>query len=132
MKRKISDMIISLSFLGVLIAFSVANIILPDKDVSYSERRKLAELPKLSYESVFSYDASGKRYFDNLEEYLLDQFPARDAFRTVNVSFRRYGLMQKDVDGIYVKDGKIFKLDYTLNEKAVERTADVYLKIIDR
>lgn len=132
MKKKISSIITAVSFLAVLLFFSFSGILLPDNEISYAERRKLASFPEVSFERLWKNEAGGKSYFDELETYLMDQFPARDIFRAINVSTRKYGFLQKDVGGVYVLDGSIFKMDYVLNEKAVERSTDVYLKVIEK
>ena len=132
MKNKIYSIITSISFLAVLVIFAFSGILLHDKEISYSERRKLAELPNLSIDSLFDKESGEKNYFDELEKYLLDQFPWRDDFRAINVSVKRYGFMQKDIGGIYVKNNRIFKMDYILNEKAVEHSTDVYCKVIEK
>ncbi len=130
--KNIINIVISFSFIGVLLFFAISGVVMPDTEISYSERRKLAELPEFSIEKLFKKDANGNGYFDALEEYFLDQFVARDDFRAINVSTRRYLFGQKDVNNIYTLKGNIFKMEYKLNEKAIERSADVYLKVIDR
>ena len=131
MKNKISSIITAVSFLAVIVFFAVFGIVSPDKEISYSERRKLAALPEFSAEKLFG-ETGKEKYFDELEKYLLDQFPGRDAFRTLNVSARKYGYLQRDIGGIYIVRDRIFKMEYVLNEKAVERAADVYLKVIEK
>jgi len=132
MRKKIQNIIVSFSFLAVLLFFAIGSIISPDKEISYSERRKLTSLPEFSIEKLLKKDLNGNGYFDDMEKYLLDQFLARDDFRTLNVSARKYGFLQKDISGIYVINDRIFKMDYVLNEKAVERSADIYLKVIEK
>jgi hypothetical protein len=132
MKNKIQNIIISVSFLAVLLFLAIVGIIYPDNEISYSERRKLATLPEFSIEKILKKNLNGDGYFDEMEKYLLDQFIARDAFRTLNVSTRKYAFMQKDIGGIYVIGDRIFKMEYLLNEKAVERSAKVYLKVIEK
>ena len=85
MKRKASIATAAV-FLAVLFGFSLLHLALPDREVSRSERRRLAQLPPLS--SGFS---------DKLEEYMLDQFPLREQLRTVNSLVRLYGLGQADI-----------------------------------
>ncbi len=131
MKNKISSIITAVSFLAVIAFFAVFGIASPDNEISYSERRKLASLPEFSAGKLFG-EAGEKKYFDELEKYLLDQFPGRDAFRTLNVSARKYGYLQRDIGGIYIVRDRIFKMEYVLNEKAVERAAGVYLKVIEK
>ena len=131
MKKRISSIITALSFLAVTVFFAVFGIVSPDKEISYSERRKLAALPEFSAKKLFGESWEGK-YFEELEEYFLDQFPVRDAFRTLGVSVRKYGYLQRDIGGIYTVNDRIFKMEYVLDEKAVERAADVYLKVIEK
>ena len=50
----------------------------PSRDISESERRKLAQMPEISVDTIFS----GK-FMTNFEDFTLDQFPLRDRFRTL-------------------------------------------------
>ena len=50
----------------------------------------------------------------------LDQFPARDTFRRLK-SLVHYNVMQqKDNNGIYIVDGYAAKLDYPVNQQALD------------
>jgi len=94
------------------------HILLPDRDISKSERRKLAQLPKLTWSAVE--DGS---YMQDLESYLLDHFPGRDSFRTLKSVWTYYVLQQKDNNGVFIsKDpysehNTVSKLDTQLDEK---------------
>mgnify|MGYP000108195397 FL=1 len=114
MKRKASIATAAV-FLAVLFGFSLLHLALPDREVSRSERRRLAQLPPLS--SGFS---------DKLEEYMLDQFPLREQLRTVNSLVRLYGLGQADIHGIYLQGGGAFRMDGPLQEKQVRHAAAVF------
>ncbi len=131
-KANIKNIIISFSFLLALLTVMIASIIMPDIENSYSERRELEQAPALTWQNIVSGNAEGERYFDLLEDYLLDQFPLRDTFRMLNSVTRRYVFMQKDVNDVYVLGSKIFKMDPVLNENAVENSANVYLKVIEK
>ena len=50
----------------------------PKSDYTYSERRKLAQMPEITTKSIFS----GK-FMPDFEDFTLDQFPLRDRFRQV-------------------------------------------------
>ncbi len=113
MKRKASIATAAV-FLAVLFGFSLLHLALPDREVSRSERRRLAQLPPLS--SGFS---------DKLEEYMLDQFPLREQLRTVNSLVRLYGLGQADIHSIYLQGGGAFRMDGPL-EKQVRHAAAVF------
>ena len=114
MKRKASIATAAV-FLAVLFGFSLLHLALPDREISRSERRRLAQLPPLS--SGFS---------DKLEEYMLDQFPLREQLRTVNSLVRLYDLGQADIHGIYLQGGGAFRMDGPLQEKQVRHAAAVF------
>ena len=91
----------------------------PDQAVSDAERRQLAQMPGLSLSSV----ASGS-FMADFEDYSLDQFPLRDAFRQVKALFHYYVLGQKDNNGIYLADGYAVKQEYPLNEDSVDHALE--------
>ena len=83
----------------------------PAKDISEAERRPLQQMPKISVDNLLNGNFMGQ-----FEDYTLDQFPLRDAFRTLK-SFYAYHVMQRgDNNGIYMEDGYAAKLEYPLNE----------------
>lgn len=86
----------------------------PKSDYTYSERRKLAQMPELSVSSIF-----GGKFMEGFEDFTLDQFPLRDRFRQVKSLFQYYGLNQSDNNGIYLVDDVVAKLEYPLNETSV-------------
>lgn len=120
MKRKASIATAAV-FLAVLFGFSLLHLALPDREVSRSERRRLAQLPPLS--SGFS---------DKVEEYMLDQFPLREQLRTVNSLVRLYGLGQADIHGIYLQGGGAFRMDGPLQEKQVRHAAAVFSAVQEK
>lgn len=87
----------------------------PAKDMSVSERRPLVQFPEVSADTVLS-----GRFMTDFEKYTLDQFPARDTFRTAKSLFHTYGLGQKDNNGIYIADGYAAKQEYPLNMQSVD------------
>lgn len=123
LKRKRHVLLIVLTAVLLLVP-ALAGILLPDRSRSESERRVLHQKPEFSMEAVMD-----GRYFEDLESYLADQFPARDTFRRIKAeaSYRLLGL--KDNNGYYVSDGHLGRLEYPLNERSVERAADRYEKV---
>ncbi|MCI8371567.1 MAG: hypothetical protein HFI75_04065 [Lachnospiraceae bacterium] len=101
--------------------------IVSQKESSESERRKLAQFPELSYASIK--DGSFMTKFEN---YTQDQFPLRDAFRTIKAVFAYYMLGQLDNNDIYMKDGYAAKLEYPLNEDSVHHAADRFEYIYNK
>ena len=113
--------ILTVSVLALLLVGGMLlHLLLPDAELSKSERRKLLQLPEITKEALLS----GK-YASELEDYLLDQFPGRDVFRTVKSVWTYYILGQKDNNGIVIgKDGfseenTVAKLEPALDEKQV-------------
>lgn len=98
----------------ILVGGMLAHVLLPDGTVSRAERRKLAQMPTLTAQSI-----SSGTYAQDLETYLLDQFPLRDGLRTVKALFSYYVLGQKDNNGVYLEEGSASKLDAQLDEKQV-------------
>ncbi len=95
-------------------------------DYSDSERRALAGFPELSDKTV----TSGK-FMKDFETYTLDQFPMRDAFRSIK-AMTQFGLFrQKDNNDIYLADGYVSKLEYPLNEYMLENAAKKFQYMYD-
>lgn len=114
MTEKAKNYALTLLFCGFIVIFLIAGLILKDEDISKSERRKLAQLPALSLESI----ASGE-FMSGFETYSVDQFPARDSFRRLKAITSFYALGQKDNNGIYIQNGQASRLEYPLNQESV-------------
>lgn len=117
--KKYKDMVCVVIVGLVFVSLTLAAWVMPSKEFSDSERRKLAQFPELSPGSVE--DGS---FMTKFESYTQDQFPLRDTFRTIKAFFAYYMLGQLDNNGIYMKDGYAAKLEYPLNEKSVNHAAD--------
>ena len=87
----------------------------PKMDYTNSERRKLAQMPEITASSILN----GK-FMPDFEDFTLDQFPLRDAFRQVKSLFHYYALNQADNNGIYLVGDTVAKLEYPLNESSVK------------
>ena len=99
----------------------------PAKDISESERRKLAQFPELSGKTVLD----GK-FMTAFEEYTLDQFPLRDTFRQLKALFHYNALGQKDNNDIYVVDGFAAELEYPVNQVSVSNAVQKFNKIYEK
>jgi len=106
------------SFVCCLTSIIVILAVDPKETVSKSERRRLAEKPRLTWENLMN-----KSYMEDTERYLLDHFPFRDGFRRIKAYFAYDVLQQKENNGIYVAQGHAAKLEYPLNEASVKRLA---------
>ena len=99
----------------------------PAEDFSDSERRKLAQFPKLNVNTVLE----GK-FMTAFEDYTLDQFPLRDSFRPLKALFHYNALGQKDNNDIYIADGYAAKLEYPLNETSVSNAVKKFNHLYDK
>ena len=113
MKNKIRTIGIC-TLLAVWILLSLLLWFAPKAEYTTAERRPLAQLPEISGTALFS----GK-FASDFEDFTLDQFPLRDAFRQIKSLFHYYGLNQSDNNGIYLVDGTVAKLEYPLNGSSV-------------
>ena len=89
---------------------AVGGWLLPARAQSDSERRPLAQMPELTGKTLLS-----GSFMDNFEDYTLDQFPLRDAFRSLKARFHTGVLDQQDSNGIYLHEGYAAKMEYPLD-----------------
>lgn len=123
MKIKNIFIVVAASFL--IFGLALTGLLMPDKEVSVSERRPLAEIPTLSLKSV----ADGS-FQEGFEKYSPDHFPFRDGFRTIKALTSYKLFRQKDNNGIYLADGHLSKLDYPENLDSVKKATDRFREII--
>jgi len=121
--------ILTAVFAVLICGIGLLHAVLPDAEISSSERRKLMQLPEFTWEGIFSGD-----YMEDLEEYLLDQFPARDEFRSVKSMLRFYLFRQMDNNDIYLSGDSVLKMEYPLKENqvsyGVNKLNEVYEKYL--
>lgn len=106
--------IIVIPILTLWLALSVALWFAPKKDISDTERRKLAQFPSFQAQSVLK-----GSFMPEFESASQDQFPGREVFRTTKALFDRFALGMPDSNGIAMKDGQAVKLEYPLNNSAL-------------
>ena len=109
---------------GIWLGLSCVAWFSPPAKMSESERRELTQKPELTLESVM--DGS---YMDAFGDYTVDQFPSRDAFRSVKALVNYYGLRQLDNNGYFVRDGYIVKQTYPLEQPSVNHATAVMNRI---
>ncbi len=120
MKKELKNIIVIAVFAVFVAIFLMGSVIAPDKGISYAERRELRQRPEFSFEEIWNGE-----YFEELEKYFLDQFWQRDWFRVIKALASGNVFLKKDNNGVYVLDGKIYKLDYRTNEGNIQRFAKV-------
>ena len=98
------------------------------KDASLTERRKLAQMPKISWNSLLS-----GSFASNFESYTQDQFPFREGFRRAKALFSVKLLGRQDNNGIYEsREGSFAQLEYPLNEDSIDYAAKRFGLVYDR
>ncbi len=94
------EKVMSVGFVLILVGFGLANLLLPDREISKFERRRLTSEEKLEEDFV-----------GNLDEYLTDQFPFRDGLISLNTIYERHVLGNFLYNDVYVKNGYAFEVD---------------------
>ena len=101
-------------FLFLIFGFLIAHLLLPDRDISTAERKKLAQLPSISADAVFS-----GNYFQDLETYLLDQFPLRAQFLDAKRILDKNIFLMSSSSGYASVEDHLTKLTPTLDAEQV-------------
>ncbi len=73
--RRVGDLALTALFLGAIFVFAILFWLLPDRAMSETENRALAQAPKVTVSRILD----GK-FTADITEYMADQFPARDFF----------------------------------------------------
>lgn len=118
MQDKTKNIIITIGFVVILILVFIVNILVEDKQISVTERRKLASFPKISISKLLKGETTSK-----FENYAVDQFISRDTFRRIKAFYSTNIYKQKDNNNFFEKDGAIYKMDYPLNEGNIKKSA---------
>ena len=119
--------LMSIVFCGLLLLGMGLNLMTPDRDISFTERRPLAQAPQIDGEFLTSEDGGEK-----VESYLLDQFWNRDGFRRLKVWFDQRMLNKSDSNGLYQIGDHLFKINYPLNVSSVEKAAQKMMAIREK
>ena len=108
------------------LALAVFAWVRPADAISESERRPLNQFPELNAQTIFN-----GSFMEKFEDYTLDQFPLRDAFRTLkaNIQLKLFG--QKDNNNIYVADGYAAQLEYPYDAASIDRALSRFQYVYD-
>lgn len=120
MKNKI----LSILFVVTIFFIMILGILIPDKEISISERRKLTRFPKIEIATIVNGD-----FFKNMNNYLVEQFPFRDYFRKIKGIFSKYVFQKKEENGTFIKDNTIYQLNSSLDEKSINHFINLLNKI---
>lgn len=107
--------------------FSFWCFFIPTPDYSESERRKLAEFPEITLETISSGEFAKK-----FQKYTTDRFPLRETWRSIKAHSRLKLYMQKENNGIFTKKGHISKIEYPLNTDMLDYSISLFNKIQEK
>lgn len=119
MLDKTKNIVVTITFVILLILFFLANILKKDTQISITERRKLASFPQITIKSVLDGSFSNK-----FEKYTTDQIIKREEFRKLKSSIEVNLFRKKDNNKIYMYKNSLIKIEYPLNEKSVLNVAN--------
>ena len=123
MQKKLSVLLL-LAVWGCLMVFAWFG---PKAEMSESERRPLAQLPEISAKNLLS-----GSFMEDFEDYSLDQFPLRDAFRSLKSLFHYNILNQADNNGIYLAEGHAVQQQYPLDEASIAHALERFQYLYDK
>ena len=126
MGLKPKNILLAVLMAGALLAGFLCCLLMPDREFSFSERRKLAAMPAFSAESILSGE-----FAEDFETYTQDQFPVRDGFRRLKALTETYLLGKLDNNGLYLAQGHLSKLDYPMNEEMLDYAAERFRYLYD-
>ena len=127
MTKNIKHIVTTIVIVSLFLSLTVFAWIKPADEFSESERRKLSQLPEISFNTVLSGD-----FMKNFENYTLDQFPLRDKFRTLKALVALNVFNQSTNNDIYVENGNASKIEYPLDEKSVKRAGERFSYVYEK
>lgn len=114
--------VLIITFIAYITIFPILLILTKDKTFSETEKRKLAQFPELSLQTILD-----KTFGNNFETYIADQFPFRDNFVSLK-SNTEVLMLKKENNGVYI--GKDNNLIEVFDEVDLDRV-DKILKYIN-
>lgn len=117
MNDKLKNIIVSILFLGLIIGLMFINIFTKDNEISISERRKLEQFPKLTFNTLID-----GTFFDKFDKYTTDQFIKRDEFRLLKAKIELK--TKANYNNLYLYNDYIVSNIYPLNEKSIVRVTN--------
>ena len=119
-QMKLKDISVVVLFLGILYAGLALNLIKPADELSFSERRRLAQFPDINVRAVLNAES-----MDGFDDFAVDQFVFREQFRRLKARFDLNVWLKADNNAIFVVGDQVFKTDYPLRENSVTRLSEL-------
>ena len=124
--KKLQGAILSLLFLGALLAGGLWLLLSPARAYSEAERRPLAEAPALTEKAL-----RNGRFFTQLDSWTTDHFPARERFRQIKALWQLRVLRENENDGLVEQDGSLIKLEKQVNEASLAYAGERFGALYD-
>ncbi len=118
MKHNIKHILQTVLVGAFVLILSVTCWVKPSAADSVTERRPLAQFPKVTFDSIFN-ATDDTSFMKKFESYTLDQFPLRDPLRTLKAMSAFYAYQLSDNNDYYVHDGVIYHMDHKLHEESI-------------
>ncbi len=122
MKNKI----ITYSFVIFISIFMILSVITKKDEISISERRHLANMPKFTLEGILDKNNS---YSNKLNDYLMDHFIGRETFKKIKSFTSNYIFQNKENHGVFENNGYLFQLDYEVNNASLKHLSELICEI---
>ncbi len=119
MKTTVKNRVLVFGMALLLLGMSAIAWFRTPNDYSDSERRALAQLPSTEKENILS-----GGFMSEFETYTQDQFPLRERFRALKSWNALFLLRQKAVNGLYLADGFVSKIEYPQNDRLMNHAAE--------
>ena len=117
MSKKYS-IFITVLFCLFIFGFGIAQFVVPDKEFSEQENRYLSQMPELDFGDIsLGLTKSGNffngKFMEDFEDYIVDQFPLRDAWIKLKASCEKL-MGKQENNGVYLgTDGNTLFAQYT-------------------
>lgn len=108
----------------VVITVMLFGYALPDQEMSVSERRQLANMPEFSVKDIVSGE-----YMTDMETYVSDHIPGREAFRKLYTIANQYLFFRKEINGYVQKEDAIYRVEEELSTEYISRNARYFENI---
>ncbi len=128
MTTKLKNIVLTCLMALMIFGFAFWAWLKPADSYSETERKDLAQFPKITWDSIVK-----KSFMKDFETYTLDQFPLRDSFAKLKGGFNLWVLNMKNNlrgdNNYYVEDGYLSEIEYPMDEGDLTHATAVFQKI---
>lgn len=133
MNTKIKNIVVCVSMAVVLFSLAALCLFMPKEEFLDAERREPEKFPAFTLESVMKDGVDyGDSFMSKFEDYALDAFPFRDAFRTLKAICSNYIFLHKDNNNIFIAGDYAAEMQYPISEESIDHVTSRFKFIYDR